>query len=700
MIAPDTETTGLDLYHGCAPYIVSFCNENQENTTFVWDVDPLTRQPLTCERDLDVIEELLDSDDLVFLNATFDVKALGNARQAIADNWDWSKTEDIGFSGHILASNHRQDLTTMAMEYLSIDLRPFEEAVKQATIAARKIVQTEKLGWKIAYEGMPELPSCKDKDSGKGESQRVWKNDMWVPRAVAKHFGYGKDHPWWTVTEIYANADTAATIAIWQVHKELMQHRKLTKIYQYRNRLLPAMFSMWERGASMNKTRAKMQLKKFKSEYVRCKTECVEIAKSYDYDLEMPKAASNSSLMEFVFGAMNLPVTRWTDKGAASLDKYAVEDQLITLNEGTREHTFIKNLSDFRGAATHIGYMESYIKYWLPLGQSRINKVTGEREWLYYCIHPGLNPNGSDTLRWSSTNPNSQSISKKKKYNLRKSFGPAPGREWYSMDAMNIELRIPAFESGQKELIALFEEPDKPPYYGSEHVLNFSVVYPDLWEQAIKESGGLDKAGPWIKANWNHSWYQWCKNGDFAIQYGAIDREDGSGTADKAFHKAGAHSLLKSRFTLKEKLNQKYISFAKKHGYVETLPDRTVDPDRGYPLLCTRNSWGGILETVPLSYHVQSSAMWVTMRAMILVQEFLDEYNRGKQDKDKVYLILQVHDEIVLDFPYKEDKGNLPVVFEICDIISRIGNDLVPSMPLPFGVEKHPLTWADGEKLR
>ena len=39
-------------------------------------------------------------------------------------------------------------------------------------------------------------------------------------------------------------------------------------------------------------------------------------------------------------------------------------------------------------------------------------------------------------------------------------------------------------------------------------------------------------------------------------------------------------------------LNEKCIRFAEKYGYVETMPDRTVDPDRGYPLLCSRSKWG------------------------------------------------------------------------------------------------------------
>src|SRR6185369_18002322 len=98
----------------------------------------------------------------------------------------------------------------------------------------------------------------------------------------------------------------------------------------------------------------------------------------------------------------------------------------------------------------------------------------------------------------------------------------------------------PAYECGEKDLIDLFEREKDPPYYGSEHILNFSIVYEDLWAAAVKEVG-LDKAGPYCKKKYAASWYQRCKNGDFAVGYGAVNRADGKGTADRAFGRPGSH---------------------------------------------------------------------------------------------------------------------------------------------------------------
>jgi DNA polymerase I-like protein with 3'-5' exonuclease and polymerase domains len=315
----------------------------------------------------------------------------------------------------------------------------------------------------------------------------------------------------------------------------------------------------------------------------------------------------------------------------------------------------------------------------------------------WYVLHPSLNPTGTDTLRWSSSQPNSQNVSKNEDLNLRYCFGPAPGREWWSLDAKNIELRIPAYESGQKDLIDLFERPDDPPFYGSTHLLNFSVVYPDLWEKELREVG-LEKVGPHCKKKYASSWYQWCKNGGFKLQYGGIN-------ADPTFHRVGATDLLRARFSKLEALNQHYIRYAEKHGYVETMPDRSVDPDHGYPLLCSRTEYGRIKPTVPLNYHVQGTAMWWTMMAMIRCQDYLDTLNKPISSHLRTHLgyhmTIQCHDELVFDFPRgtgaKPWNTNLPKIRRIQSIMERCGDGI--GVPIPVGVEFHGESWAEGVTL-
>ena len=219
---------------------------------------------------------------------------------------------------------------------------------------------------------------------------------------------------------------------------------------------------------------------------------------------------------------LGLTTDKRTDSGALSMDKEVIEDWEMTLPANSKPLLFIKNLGAKRKRDTAVSYMNAYERFWVPLGVS-----------LWYRLHPSLNPTGTTTLRWSSSNPNEQNISKKEDFNIRSCFGPAPGREWWSMDGKNLELRIPAYEANEREMIALFERPDEAPYYGSNHLLNFHTVYENLWNKELAEVG-FDKVGPHCKKKYASTWYQWCKNGGFAKQYGgqaprwtprSIDRE-------------------------------------------------------------------------------------------------------------------------------------------------------------------------------
>ena len=134
---------------------------------------------------------------------------------------------------------------------------------------------------------------------------------------------------------------------------------------------------------------------------------------------------------------------------------------------------------------------------------------------------------------------------------------PGPRIGW-SIDAKNVELRIPAFESGEQKLIDLFEKANEPPYYGSEHLLNFSVVFPEVWDKAVKLVG-IDKAGPYCKQEYKDSYYQWTKNGDFGIQWHLAAEKK----ADLTFHRNGAYRLIKQNLPRKEALNQSCIDYAK-----------------------------------------------------------------------------------------------------------------------------------------
>ena len=699
IIALDTETTGVDLHHSSRPFFVTTCNLDGEQVYWETDVDPLTREPQWTEEDLDQIEETVnEADEIALQNSKFDIRALWTVREKFGNEWPWEKTQDTLMAGHLLASNQPHDLTTMALVYCGINIQPYEIALKGAVNEARRIARSKYPDWCIAKAGNEDMPSVK----GGGSAC-----DYFLPRAIAQAEGYPADHSWWTVLRDYSNADSAVTVKLFNVMRNKLKQEDLWEIYQERMKCLPVAFQMEQTGITVSGARMQKQTVEYGRESLAAGKVCTSIAKKRGFDLELPKSGNNKSLLTFCFptatevecplcgnsgprkcpkqkclncndtkivkswpdnGGLNLPPVVLTSTGNPSLNKVALDEYLSTLEEGSDGHTFLLNLRDKRKRDTAISYMESYQRYWLPLG---IFNKKGEQLW--YRMHPSLNPTGTDTLRWSSASPNEQNISKTEGFNLRHSFGPSPGRVWYSLDYSNLELVIPAYESGEETMIELFEKPDDAPYFGSYHLLNASIIFPEIFWPLAEKKGEFKKK--------HEPLYRRTKNTSFAIQYGCQEAK-----ADATAGRQGAYKAIKESMPKVAQLNDRMIAMANKLGYVETIPDKTVNPHRGYPIYCSRSKWGNVSPTIPLSYHIQSTACWVMMKAMIKVFEYL------KQFPDH-HLVMMIHDEIVLDFP-DIGKKNLPIVRKVAQLMRSCGDDI--GIPLRTSMECHPVSWDRG----
>src|SRR5262249_31266516 len=151
------------------------------------------RLPLSDVAELEIA--LIEADELVLHNAKFDVTAL---TPLIGEgHWPWEKTHDTLIAAHLLGSNHQHDLTSHVLRYLGVDLQPYEDKLHRACTGARTLAKKIP-GWKIAKKGRPDMPSA---------TERVWKYDSWLPKAVAVELKYPDDHPWHTVLRDYSNAD-------------------------------------------------------------------------------------------------------------------------------------------------------------------------------------------------------------------------------------------------------------------------------------------------------------------------------------------------------------------------------------------------------------------------------------------------------------------------------------------------------------
>lgn len=766
VIALDSETTGVDLFHGALPFMVQTCDEAEQVRIWRWRVDPITRLPQVEPEDVLAIQEQVDSaDEVAIHNAKYDVRALALVNVVVP----WEKVRCTYMAHHLLASNHLHNLTDVSHECLGTDILKYEQKVEAAVKQCRRWVRDNRwlpVGvdtsrWRLADEGEPDMPSV---DGGsKRDEDKPWKADMWLLLEVARailggetpdkcdliHVGRlnGAQFPlsWLTVVDDYARVDVEVGLPLWLYERRLIERRKLGKIYSWRLGLLPVASAMEERGVTISAVETDRLTREYQLRIDEEKAECESIANQYGHELEMGTGTSDD-LREMFWGAirdecprcgkvyrrkhwekdcpdepptckrcagrkrnpvtiqcepascvpcLNLPMRYNGKSEGPSLDKDILEHYEATLEPGL-PRDFIRGLRAVRSRTTAISYMEGYRRFWLPCQDGagtfpdhQIRAANGKPgNWSvtpfppesgrFFRLHPSANPCGTDTLRWGFYNPNSANISKKESFNLRRCFGPAPGRMWYSADAKNLELRIPAFEAGETDLIWVFEHPDDPPYFGSYHLVIFDLLFPDLFRQHGKA----------VKDLFADTWYQWVKNGNFAVIYGCGKRR-----ADETYHCVGAFDLVNHRFPRIALLRDRQQMFATTRGWVETVPDLLVDPERGYPLLPGRGEDGRVSPTTTLNYHISGSAMWWTCAAMVATHECLERWNRAREWGEREgFITLQVHDELVFDLPV--DDGNDERATVLKGLMERCGNRI--GVPTPVSVERHPDSYAVG----
>lgn len=444
IISLDTETTGIDHYHSSKPFFVTVCNEDMGIKYWEWRVDPLTRQPIVPAEDLlEIQAEIAGADEIVMHNAKFDVTAL----YAIGiDRFPWHKVRDTLLAGHVLHSSMPHDLTSMAATYLNLDIQPLEDRLRDECVKARRVAKKYP-AWRIAREGDPDMPSAKEK---------IWKLDTWLPAALALEQSLPENHSWWTVLSNYANADSPVTIQLWLEMRKLIEDRDLLDIYMERLKVLPVAVRMEGYGITANSTNMSQLYDEYKEQADNDGRLCVNIAKTYGYELTMAKGgANNKSMTGFCFGTrepeydedgtpldstylkqwLDLPVVQRSEKtGVPSLDKNVIDEYMVTLPRHGKQFRFINALRNRRKRGTALSYMDAYQRFWLPYGEHNghvvvepLNREQGIRRCtncgragtelrtpcpknVWYVLHPNLNPTGAGTLRWSSNNPNEQNI--------------------------------------------------------------------------------------------------------------------------------------------------------------------------------------------------------------------------------------------------------------------------------------------------
>ena len=239
-------------------------------------------------------------------------------------------------------------------------------------------------------------------------------------------------------------------------------------------------------------------------------------------------------------------------------------------------------------------------------------------------IHTEFNQCVAATGRLSSSNPNLQNIPirTKRGREIRKAFVPAEGYKMLAADYSQVELRVIASISGDKNMIAAFRNGE------------------DIHSRTAKEIFGLDSIDE-VTADHRRK----AKEVNFGIPYGVsayglasrlgIANSEGKEMIDQYFE----------RFPGIKKYIEETVLFAKENGFVKTLLGRR----RYIPDINSRN-WNvrGFAERTAINMPIQGTAADIIKLAMINIQYYLEKENL------KSRMLLQVHDELIFEIAESE----------------------------------------------
>ena len=279
--------------------------------------------------------------------------------------------------------------------------------------------------------------------------------------------------------------------------------------------------------------------------------------------------------------------------------------------EGLRnKHEIVGKILDYRGLKKLLStYVDS-----LPL---LINPKTGR-------IHTSFNQTVTATGRLSSSNPNLQNIPIRNEdgKEIRKAFIPEEGCEFFSADYSQIELRIMAHLSGDKNMIEAFREGDDI------HAATASKIYKVDIDKVTREQRSK------------------AKTANFGIIYGISV----FGLAERMnVPRSEAKELIDGYFKTYPQIKEymdKSIAIAREKGYIETIYGRK----RFLPDINSHNAVvRGYAERNAINAPIQGSAADIIKVAMAKI------YQRFQSENIQSKMILQVHDELNFSV-YPEEK--------------------------------------------
>ena len=408
---------------------------------------------------------------------------------------------------------------------------------------------------------------------------------------------------------LYACEDADITLKLKNILEKKLKENDAEKLfYEIEMPLIPVLVEIESNGVRLDTNALKQSSLQFTEQLIAIEKEIYELAEGIEFNIASPKQVG-----EILFDKLKIiPKAKKTKTG-----QYVTsEDVLESLRH---KHQIVEKILEYRGLKK---LLNTYIDA-LPL---LINPQTGK-------VHTSFNQTITATGRLSSSNPNLQNIPIRDENGkeIRKAFIPDDGCLFFSADYSQIELRIMAHLSEDKNMIDAFL---------SGHDIHAATAA-KIYKVDINEVDGNMRRK--------------AKTANFGIIYGisvfglaerlSIDRKEAKELIDGYFETYPQVKIYMERS----------IESAREKGYVETIFNRK----RFLPDINSRNAVvRGYAERNAINAPIQGSAADIIKVAMARI------YNRFEKEKISAKMILQVHDELNFSVPREEKEIVQQIVIE------------------------------------
>lgn len=422
----------------------------------------------------------------------------------------------------------------------------------------------------------------------------------------------------------YAAADAEVVLQLLPVLREKMRAEQTEHIFEELEiPLIPVLAEMEMRGILLDREFLGKMSGELAERLAGLEKEIYDLV-GYPFNIN-----STQQLSAALFNTLGLVPPRTAKKTASGNYSTAAD----VLEEMRGEHPVIEKILDYR----EIGKLKSTYTDTLP---EAIDKNTGR-------VHTSFNQTGTVTGRLASSSPNLQNIPTRTELGkqIRTAFTAAPGCQLLSVDYSQIELRIVAHMSGDEAMTAAFNA-------GQDiHAATAAAIYHCDISEVTKDQRRHAKAI------------------NFGLIYGmssfGLSRSTGLTPAEaSAFVKAYFEQFPKVKSFL-DGLRQT----AAQQGWVRTLAGRK----RYFPNLKREMNYNlrNREEREAINAPVQGTSADILKAAMIKLPGELKKHGlRGS-------ILLQVHDELMLEVPEEELEKTRQVVSDVMENITELSVPLL-----------------------